>query len=222
MPLNLSLLLRTGFKGVKLLCVTYYRIHMPRKPVYREKMVVISLHVPPSLLKKLDELASSGYFKSRAEVIRKLIEIGLQNLDGHLEPANTPPIESSYGEYKYVQIKSTGIYLRLTDKFYKKLSAHGIVYLWFCPKHGLVDVTLIFKKYNAKCPLCGEQLEVVQLAPKNFWVKKARELLDMIEDKLRRVLVLLGEDRVDEAYNMLHETIRWMKDKFEEWFIEHN
>ena len=42
---------------------------MPRT-VAKEKMILISVHMPKNLLRELDELIAQGYFPSRSEAIR--------------------------------------------------------------------------------------------------------------------------------------------------------
>ena len=40
------------------------------KTVAKEKMILISVHIPKNLLRELDELIAQGYFPSRSEAIR--------------------------------------------------------------------------------------------------------------------------------------------------------
>ncbi|UXD21751.1 CopG family transcriptional regulator [Ignicoccus pacificus DSM 13166] len=47
--------------------------------------VVLPLRVKKEILEKINELLESGYGKSRNEVIIKLIELGLKNLDNENE-----------------------------------------------------------------------------------------------------------------------------------------
>ena len=42
---------------------------MPRK-VGNEKMVIISVHVPPRMLEMIDRLVDAGYYANRSEAIR--------------------------------------------------------------------------------------------------------------------------------------------------------
>ena len=47
---------------------------MPRQ-ISKQKTVVISLHIPESLLRELDELVAEGVFPSRSEAIRYAIRM---------------------------------------------------------------------------------------------------------------------------------------------------
>ncbi|MEM4438639.1 MAG: ribbon-helix-helix domain-containing protein [Pyrobaculum sp.] len=44
-----------------------------RKEKKREKMVLISFHVPPSQLRQIDELVRAGLYANRSDVVRAAI-----------------------------------------------------------------------------------------------------------------------------------------------------
>jgi hypothetical protein len=54
----------------------YYRV----RPRLREKMPIISLHLPPSWLRAIDELVRSGRYANRSEVVRVAISQMLERL----------------------------------------------------------------------------------------------------------------------------------------------
>ena len=63
---------------------------MPKSPVAKEKMILISVHLPRQLLAELDELVKQGIFPSRSEAIRIAIR-DLIMREGERKKDEVPP-----------------------------------------------------------------------------------------------------------------------------------
>ena len=62
------------------------------KSVAKEKMVLISVHIPKKMLEELDELVAQGYLPSRSEAIRVAIRDLIMRTRGtnEVNPELTP------------------------------------------------------------------------------------------------------------------------------------
>ena len=62
------------------------------KTVAKEKMILISVHIPKNLLRELDELIAQGYFPSRSEAIRIAVRDLIMRTRGtnEVNPGLTP------------------------------------------------------------------------------------------------------------------------------------
>jgi len=49
------------------------RIHVTKRNIYTSVTMIISVHLPIPLLKRLDELVEKGYFQNRSDAIREAI-----------------------------------------------------------------------------------------------------------------------------------------------------
>ena len=60
------------------------------KSINKEKMVLISVHLPKQLLAELDELIMQGYFPSRSEAIRIAVRDLIMRTKNETNPELTP------------------------------------------------------------------------------------------------------------------------------------